>query len=157
MPPNATLEDSTSKPAPPAEPLAPERASEQPAPRPEGHAGDGVSFAPLWPDADREAARAVEDAITGQRFAEAIELCGALVSRALAGAAGLAGSGDAPCDPGLAALLLGLDGRRYLAFKAAVSDARASASLEAYDALAAYAFAVDVRLARAAVREPRPA
>jgi signal recognition particle receptor subunit beta len=156
MPPNATLEDSTKKPVLPVEPPSLPRASELPVTRPEGRASDGVSFASLWPDVDREAALAVEDAIAGQRFAEAIELCDGLVSRALTGAAGLSGVGDAPCDPGLLALLLGLDGRRYLAFKAAVSDARVSASLEAHDALAAYAFAVDARLARAAVREPRP-
>jgi hypothetical protein len=48
-------------------------------------------------------------------------------------------------------LLLGLDGRRYLAFRSAVRSARAHEPVEANDALEAYVFALEVRRALAAI------
>jgi hypothetical protein len=48
-------------------------------------------------------------------------------------------------------LLLGLDGRRYLEFRALVRDTRAGRAVAENDALVAYAFAIDTRIARSRV------
>jgi hypothetical protein len=44
--------------------------------------------------------------------------------------------------------LLGLDGRRYLAFRSLVRSVRSGGSASASDALGAYALAIEVRSAR---------
>jgi len=59
---------------------------------------------------------------------------------------------DAPRDPATTALLLGLEGRRYLEFRALVRDARSGHGVEASEALSAYATAIEVRLARARIK-----
>lgn len=110
------------------------------------------SFADVWPEAERETVREVEAAIASHRLASAVELCEALVARVFAGAAGLFGSSDAPRDPALIPILLGLSGPRYLAFRATVREARAGTTLTTREALAAFAFAVDARLARSSLR-----
>lgn len=61
----------------------------------------------------------------------------------------MTGSADAPRDPSLVVLLLGLDGRRYLRFRAAVRVARAHEGTSSVDALEAYAFAIEARSALA--------
>ena len=48
----------------------------------------------------------------------------------------------------MVALLLGLDGRRYLAFRAAVRAARLREGVTMKDALDAYTFALEARRAR---------
>jgi signal recognition particle receptor subunit beta len=111
----------------------------------------GASFAELWPDNERDVVREVEGAIRTGKYWRAIELCDTLVSRILAGAAGLFGSTDAPRDPGIVPLLLGLDGRRYLAFRNVVREARTDGLITSRDALAAFAFAIDARLARTSI------
>jgi signal recognition particle receptor subunit beta len=108
----------------------------------------GCSFAELWPERERALARQVEQALARGRHAEAIELCEALVSRIFASAASAFGSAEAPREPAVAAMLLGLDGRRHLSFRAVVRDARAGSAPTAQAALAAYAFTIDARLAR---------
>jgi hypothetical protein len=95
--------------------------------------------------------REVEEAIRRGRYWRAIELCETLVSRVLAGAAGLFGTTDAPRDATVVPMLLGLDGRRYLSFRSVVREARADGLITAREALAAYAFAVDCRLARSSI------
>ncbi|MRG91038.1 GTP-binding protein [Polyangium spumosum] len=114
--------------------------------------GSGMSFVELWPDGDHALVHNVESAIAGGRYAEAIEQCDGLVSRQLASAASLFGASDAPRDPAAVTLLLGLDGRRYLSFRGAVRAARGGGKMTARDALAAYAFAIDARLARSSIR-----
>jgi mutual gliding-motility protein MglA len=111
----------------------------------------GLSFAELWPENERETVRDVEEAIRKGKYWRAIELCEALVSRILAGAAGLFGSSEAPRDPAVVPLLLGLDGRRYLAFRNTVREARSDGLITSRDALAAFAFAIDARLARTSI------
>jgi mutual gliding-motility protein MglA len=111
----------------------------------------GVSFAELWPEGEQEMVRDVEDAISRGRYWRAIELCETLVSRVLAGAAGLFGSNDAPRDAAVVPLLLGLDGRRYLAFRSIVREARGDGLITAREALSAYAFAIDCRIARSSI------
>jgi hypothetical protein len=49
-------------------------------------------------------------------------------------------------------MLLGLDGRRYLSFRQAVREARTGALVSRELALAAFAFAIDVRIARSSIR-----
>ena len=145
MPPTPMLDEPPVRPGPRA------RTQEHPVASSPSHIGQGVSFAPLWTSTDHKAAQQVEVAIAEQRFGHAIELCDALVSRVFAGAADLFGGPGIPCDPALVPFLLGLSGRRYLTFKATVSETRAGAAVGALDALSAYAFAIDVRL-RTAVR-----
>ena len=61
----------------------------------------------------------------------------------------LAGAAEAPRDPALVVLLLGLDGRRYLSFRALVRAARAHEAVGTAAALEAYGFALEVRRALA--------
>ncbi|HEY0466593.1 MAG TPA: hypothetical protein VGC79_20435 [Polyangiaceae bacterium] len=76
-----------------------------------------------------------------------------LVARALASAASLLGGNlDAPRDPSTVALLLGLDGRRYLEFRVLVRDVRSGRGVNEGEALGAYATAIEVRLARTRVQ-----
>jgi mutual gliding-motility protein MglA len=165
MPPNTTL-DATPGRTPDATPeVAATKAGEpaegngasapaaraEPEPARDAASLPGLSFAELWPEGERETVRQVEAAIATRRHAQAIALCETLVSRALASAAGLFGSTEAPRDPVLVPMLLGLDGRRYLAFRAQVRDARTGALLDAADALSVYSFAIDARLARNAI------
>lgn len=115
---------------------------------------DGASsftFSELWPETERDAVREVESAIAGRRYARAIELSDALVARVLASAATLFGAAEAPRDAATVPLLLGLDGRQYLAFRALVREARAGADLEGRHALEAMAFAAYARILRSAL------
>jgi mutual gliding-motility protein MglA len=111
----------------------------------------GISLAEIWPDSEQNAVREVETAIASKRFAHAVELCDALVARVLAGAAGLFGSADAPRDPATVPLLLGIDGRRYLAFRALVKNARSGVPVSLYHALEALTFAAHARILRTAL------
>jgi len=114
-------------------------------------AGHALSFAPLWQETDRDAARQAESALAAGDAPGALLVCDVLVTRLLASAAGLTGNAEAPRDPGLVVLLLGLDGGRYLAFRASVRAARAHDPLAIADALEAYVFTLEVRRALAAI------
>ncbi len=116
----------------------------------------GVSFAELWPEGEREVVRDVEEAITKGRYWRAIELCESLVSRILAGAASLFSSSDAPRDAAIVPILLGLDGRRYLAFRSIVREARGDGLITAREALSAFAFAIEARIARSSIHDQLP-
>ncbi len=108
-----------------------------------------LSFAELWPESEQDMVLDVEEAIARGRYWRAIELCDVLASRIFAAAASLVpGSGS---DPSALLYLLGLDGRRYLAFRAIVRDAKGDGLITTRDALAAYAFVIDCRLARSAI------
>jgi mutual gliding-motility protein MglA len=109
------------------------------------------TFSDLWPEAEREAVREVESAIVGRRYTRAIELSDALVARVLASAAGLFGAAEAPRDAATVPLLLGLDGRQYLAFRALVREARSGADLDSRHALEAVVFAAYARILRSAL------
>ena len=126
----------------PAQPFGARAKSE--APRP----GAGISFAELWGEVDQAMVRELECAIANGRYTLAIELCETLVSRVLASAASLFGTTDAPRDAAVVPLLLGLDGRRYLSFRALVRAARSGTIVTARDALTAYALLIDARIAR---------
>jgi signal recognition particle receptor subunit beta len=111
----------------------------------------GVSFAQLWPEGEQDMVRELEDAISRGRYWRAIELCETLVSRAFAGAAALFSTSDAPRDASVVAMLLGLDGRRYLGFRSTVREARGDGLITAREALTAYAFCIDCRIARSSI------
>jgi signal recognition particle receptor subunit beta len=104
----------------------------------------GALFAP----AERALAIELEECLARGDHSGAIQRAETLVLRTLANAANqLGGLTDAPRDPALAAWLLGLEGPRYARFRALVGEARNGSAPEAA-ALEAYAFALEVRLAR---------
>lgn len=89
---------------------------------------------------------AAHDAVNG------VLACDVVVMRLLASAAGLVGTLDAPRDPAVVALLLGLDGPRYLAFRTLVRAARHREPVTMRDALEAFAFTLEMRRARDLLR-----
>lgn len=114
-------------------------------PRP---ARQGLSFAPLWSESEQEKPREVEGYIASGDFLRALETMDALLARIFAGASALLRTSEAPREPTVLPLLLGVDGARYLAFRSLLRDARAGVLPEERSVLAAYAFVVEVRLAR---------
>jgi mutual gliding-motility protein MglA len=112
------------------------------------HVAGALSFAPLFPNAEKGVVSVVENALALGDPSAAITAMDQLVARALASGAALAGSAhDAPRDPALVALLLGIEPRRYLKFRTLVREARAGTLISAEAALAAYAFVLDLRRA----------
>ncbi|MEO7110363.1 MAG: GTPase domain-containing protein [Polyangiaceae bacterium] len=113
----------------------------------------GFSMTQLWGEnGERESARRAEQLIAANDSSGAVLACDLLLARMLASAAGLAGSQDAPREPGLVCLLLGLDGRRYLSFRATVRAARSGEEITTRDALECFAFVLEARRARDTVR-----
>lgn len=111
--------------------------------------GPGASFAALWPAGERVAVVELERALASGQRARAVALAEQLVSRVLASTASLLGATpDTPRDPAVVALLLGLDGKRYLEFRGVVRDTRAGGAPTEQEALAAFSFAIDARLLR---------
>ena len=128
-------------------------------PVPAGAAPAGASQAPavftladLFPEAERERVRQAESMLAARDAVNAILACDVLVTRVLASAAGLVGTLDAPRDPALVSLLLGLDGSRYLNFRTVVRAARHRESVTMKDALECFMFSIDARRAREALR-----
>src|SRR5450432_263571 len=122
---------------PMSEPPPAPRLSSMPSPRGvEGASEVGVSFDLLWPVQERGTVRELETSIAQGDFERGVTLADQLVARALASGA----------------TLLGLEGRRYLEFRALVRDVRSGRGVSASDALSAYAMAIEVRLARARIR-----
>jgi mutual gliding-motility protein MglA len=106
------------------------------------------SLAELWPESERESVRQTELLIGARDAHGAVLACDLLLTRVLASAAGLAGAADAPRDPGLVSLLLGLDGKRYLVFRASVRAARQREEVSIGEALDCFAFVLAARTAR---------
>jgi hypothetical protein len=106
------------------------------------------TFSPLFSAAEHGVVRVVESALALGDPAAAITALDQLVARTLASGAALVGSShDAPRDPALVALLLGVEPRRYLKFRSLVREARAGTLISAEAGLAAYAFVLDLRRA----------
>jgi mutual gliding-motility protein MglA len=106
------------------------------------------SFGPLFPPAERGVVQVVESALALGDPAAAVTAIDQLVTRALASGATLSGSAhDAPRDPALVALLLGVEPRRYLKFRSLVREARAGTLISVEAGLFAYAFVLDLRRA----------
>lgn len=110
------------------------------------------SLSDLWPASDRDGVRQAEAMIAARDAVNAILACDVLVTRVLASAAGLVGTLDAPRDPAVVALLLGLDGARYLQFRTAVRAARHREQVTMKDALECYLFSLEARRARELLR-----
>ncbi len=108
------------------------------------------SFALLFSPAERPLVGDVEQALARRDANAAILATDRLVSRVLAGLGSIVG-GEAPRDPALAVMLLGVSGPRYLELRARVRDARAGAVVGDRDALAAYVFALELAQARSRV------
>jgi signal recognition particle receptor subunit beta len=123
-----------------------------PAPGAVSHAPPGFSLSDLFPEAERERVRQAESMLAARDAVNAILACDVLVTRVLASAAGLVGTLDAPRDPALVSLLLGLDGPRYLNFRTVVRAARHRESVTMKDALECFMFSIDARRAREALR-----
>lgn len=106
------------------------------------------SFAALFPGSEQGVVQVVEAALALGDPGAALASMEQLVARALAGGAALAGSAhDAPRDPALVALLLGVEPRRYLKFRSLVREARSGTLVSVESALWAYAFVLDLRRA----------
>ncbi len=110
--------------------------------------GARFSLAEVWPEAERENVRAAEALLAEGDAGNAVLACDLVLARVLAGAAALAGTSEAPRDPGLVAVLLGLNGARYLAFRSRVRLARQKESVTMAEAYECFAFALEARLAR---------
>ena len=110
------------------------------------------SMADLWPESDRESVRQAEAMMAAKDAVNAILACDVLVTRVLASAAGLVGTLDAPRDPAVVALLLGLDGARYLHFRTSVRAARHREPVTMKDAFEGFTFALEARRARELLR-----
>jgi hypothetical protein len=130
-------------------------------PEPPGPAPDAVALpaAPgsftlsdLWPEAEREGVRQAEAMIAAKDAVNAILACDVLVTRVLASAAGLVGTLDAPRDPAVVSLMLGLDGARYMNFRVLVRAARHRENVTMRDAVESYSFALEARRARELLR-----
>jgi len=93
--------------------------------------------------------RQLEAAAGGGDAAGSVLIADVLVGRLLASAVG--GSADAPRDPLVVVTLLGVDGKRYLTFRATVRAARARQAVTLGQALEAYAFALEVRRVQASL------
>lgn len=115
--------------------------------------GAKFSLADLWPPAERESVRHAESMLAAGDPVNAVLSCDVLVTRALASTAGLVGTLDAPRDPALVALLLGLDGARYLQFRTIVRAARHREAVAMRDAFECFTFALEARRAREALRK----
>lgn len=112
----------------------------------------GFSMSDMWPENERESVRQAEAMMAAKDAVNAILACDVLVTRVLASAAGLVGTLDAPRDPAVVALLLGLDGSRYLHFRTAVRAARHREPVTMKDAFDGFTFALEARRARELLR-----
>lgn len=118
--------------------------AEPPPPVPEG----ALSFAAMWPEDERHAVRRAEAYLAAGDHQNAVLTCDLLVARVLASGASLAGAMEAPRDPAVVAVLLGLPGPRYLSFRSIVRAARRKEEVTARAAMDAFLFALEARRAR---------
>jgi len=114
----------------------------------------GFSLSDLWPENDRESVRQAEAMLAARDAVNGILACDMLVTRILASAASLFGTLDAPRDPAIVSMMLGLDGPRYLQFRTIVRAARHREQVTMREAIECYAFTVEARRARELLRRP---
>jgi signal recognition particle receptor subunit beta len=105
------------------------------------------SFSELWPPGDREAVRIAEHMIAARETAGAVTACEDLLTRVLAAGSVLLGGQAHPRDAAILVSLLGLDGIRYMAFRAIARGVRAKREPSVREALDCYAFVVEARRA----------
>ena len=119
-----------------------EPASSAPAPSARGVA---LSFADLWPAADRDAVRRIEHALASGDTGAALTACDDLLSRVLTACSVLLGGQSHTRDPASLVTFLGLDGVRYMALRAAARAVRANRPAKLGDAFDFYLFALEAR------------
>ena len=105
------------------------------------------TFAELWPTADRPAVRRAELCLGARDPTGAVGACEDLVSRVLAAGSILLGGQPGPRDPAIVVSLLGIEGSRYLAFRAVTRGVRAKREPSLREALECFVFAVEARRA----------
>jgi signal recognition particle receptor subunit beta len=110
-----------------------------------------LSFADLWPEDERIAVRHVEASLGTGDWSAAILACDVLVARVLASGAALAGTLEAPRDPAVVVMMLGLPGPRYLSFRSTVRAARRKEAVSPRNAFECYLFALEARRSRSAL------
>jgi signal recognition particle receptor subunit beta len=104
-----------------------------------------LSFAELWPAADRDAVRRIEHALASGDSGAAVTACDDLLSRVLTACSVLLGGQSHTRDPASLVTFLGLDGIRYIALRAAARAVRANRQAKLGDAFDFYLFALDAR------------
>jgi mutual gliding-motility protein MglA len=112
-------------------------------------ATSGLSFSPLFAPGERALIEQIEQSVSHGDFADAVGMCDAAITRMLTSVATIVGHDGTPPsahDPALP-LLLGLDGRRFLAFRALARRARQIGDVGLRDALESYAFVLEARVA----------
>jgi signal recognition particle receptor subunit beta len=107
----------------------------------------GFTLSELWPVSDREAVRIAEHMLGSRDAAGAVVACEDLVSRSLAAASLLLGGQAHPRDSAIVVSLLGLDGLRYMAFRAVARGVRSKREPTMREAIDCYVFAVEARRA----------
>ncbi len=133
-------------PSPQALPQAePERQSHPTTPAPPS--ASSFSLGDLWPPGDRESVHRAEHLLAMRDASGAIAACEDLLSRVLATGSVLLGGQPHARDPALVVSLLGLNGARYLAFRAVARGVRAKREPTLREALECYAFAIEARRA----------
>jgi hypothetical protein len=131
---------SSTSPAPPIPAVAAQAPAGTPVP---------LTFAPLFAPTERPLVEQIEASIAHGAYADALGMCEAALSRLMASIASLASGDNAPTaanDPAIP-LLIGLDGRRYLAFRALARRARQVGDVGVRDVLESYAFLLDAKVA----------
>jgi mutual gliding-motility protein MglA len=123
------------------------RSSSRMTPAPATAVGGPFSLSELWPSADRDSVRRAEQLLAMRDAAGAVGACEDVLSRTLAAGSVLLGGQANPRDPAIVATLLGLDGARYLAFRAVARGVRAKREPSLREALECYAFALEARRA----------
>jgi signal recognition particle receptor subunit beta len=116
-------------------------------PAPSSARSGGFSFAELWPAGDRESVRIAEHLIATRDLGGAVAACEDLLSRVLAAGSVLLGGQPHPRDPVVLVTLLGLDGVRYMTFRAVARSARSKREPSMREALDCYAFVAEARRA----------
>jgi hypothetical protein len=105
------------------------------------------SLGELWPPSDRESVHRAEQLLAMRDASGAIAACEDLLSRVLATGSVLLGGQPHARDPALVVSLLGLDGVRYLAFRAIARGVRAKREPSMREAFECYTFAIEARRA----------
>ncbi len=129
----------------PGPPPDPEQGSHPTTPAPPSAAV--FSLGELWPPGDRESVQRAEHLLAMRDASGAIAACEDLLSRVLATGSVLLGGQPHARDPALVVSLLGLDGVRYLAFRAVARGVRAKRGPSLREAFECYAFAIEARRA----------
>ncbi len=110
-------------------------------------ASHGFSLSELFASPERPLAKRVEDLLAAGDAPGALDACDELVHRRLAAGTAASGHSEAPRDPALACILLGIDGRRFLKFRSLVRAVRQGSEGSMSDAMEYYLFLQDVRRA----------